>query len=73
MFLLRQHFLAETRAVHLLNAALLIKFLTIEWWHDDVKIDASIVLDAKYDQRYKSQASEYPALSQLDTQDFFGC
>ena len=43
--------LAETWALHLLNAALLIKFLALEWWHDGAKIDASIVLDAKYDQR----------------------
>ena len=31
----------------------LIKFLALEWWHDGAKIDASIVLDAKYVNKIK--------------------
>ena len=40
-------------------------FVAPGWWHDCVKIDASIILDAKYDQRLREQgmlqATGYPA------------
>ena len=37
----------------LFDTALLINFISRPgWWHDWVKIDASIILDEKYDQRF---------------------
>ena len=50
----------------LFDTAFLINFICRpRWWHDCVKIDASIILDAKYDQRLREsgmlQATGYPA------------
>ena len=38
----------------LFDTAFLINFICRpRWWHDCVEIDASIILDAKYDQRLR--------------------